>query len=501
MAIRYLDEQPKKTIRYLDEAPDATQQATQEQQPTSPSFMERLQSDFEKRKAEVTGSFVDPNKTPFETGIKAGSFPFKVAADAIGEGIVSQYNMFPSTAVGRVVKKGAINLATDNPILETIGGAYNKFEQAFPQTAEVATDLAYPASFVLPVPKVAKLEQPSIVRKVGESIKQSGEKAIAGKNTKYFQDLVLPKETATRGAEIARRSDAKGVYQPTKFELEVADEVAKVAKPSGTIQSNLVSVQNAARTEADSLTALLESKKIAIPRKQINTQLDSLKQTLPRGYSPATQKVADDLVNIMKEEIAKQPGTPAGLLKARRSFDSIMAETNAGAKALDEIGTAKAKFMGNLRQEVNGFIDKAVPDAGVRDSLSKQYRLLSAADNIAPKAFKESKTVLGRLGQNILNAVPGDNAIKQGVGTLLGAAGLSGAAVLSPTALASGLAGYGAYKGMTSGTARKLLGQVVKLTDTAIAKTTDEKLLRALRADRAFLLESLDGASNEGEAQ
>lgn len=335
-----------------------------------------------------------------------------------------------------------------------------------------------------------------VIGSVGKKLTTSAAKSMAKARDKFALDLVLPEKMAGKSL----RSKESGLfrtinYNPVQYEKEMADAVSKIpsVNPKRTAQFNLNVLQKEVTDKSNKLEKQLSGLNITFPRLDFKNQavreLQDLIDTHPVlvGNAAAT---ANRLVPQFEKIVDSAPSTPAGLLSARKQFDTLLRgyKTNFfdtdTKSAFTEVGNA-------LRQFTNNYIADAVPSVAVKNSLKQQHLLLSAIDNISPKADKLASNAISRLSQRVGKLVP----LKAEVAGLaaLGGVGLA----ISPAAVGAGAGLYGAGKMAASPATRKALGGLLQSTNKAINIVKDKAIKQEMLADKAIILELLKSRPKE----
>lgn len=164
------------------------------------------------------------------------------------------------------------------------------------------------------------------------------------------------------------------------------------------------------------------------------------------------------LINAVENKAqlsAKQSGFWKG-----RSITEAAKEAKNLANIQKQIRTQE-KTISSLEEQLKNFSPRGV---NVADSLRKQHLLLSAIDNLRPKAGKEARTAIGRAAQRVYNAAP----LKSDLGKLASGLAITGGGIglvsALPAAATTGALGYGAYKGATSPSVRMGVGRALRTT-------------------------------------
>ncbi len=425
--------------------------------------------------------------------------------DAIEGPVSEKVKEIFTSAVGTDVAQAGISAASQG--IE----AYQEWAQANPEAAkniDAAANLALVALPVKGAPKGGGLIGPP---KQGRLLRGAAalDKTIDTKQKDFIADLVSPVKTKAVLEDEAKRS-VRGKFGTTEVipsakDVSLSNAVSRVdgVKAGNTLVQNQNAIQAANLAEGKNLAVLLKDTKVKIPRAEIKKAMDGVVKTLeldPLIVGDAV-KTGEKLLKNAKSILDKHPNTPSGVLAARKEFDALVRKQK--PKAFNPATeNAMSTALRETRQAMNGIIEKAAPSVTVRESLNFQSNLFAALDNIAPKVAKEANTVIGRLGENVIKSLGG-----KGVGltkSILSSGAFIGTAIVSPQAAAgvigAGLAAKGAQKLATSATTKKAISKLLRLTDEAIRKSTAKgatDLVKALRADRAALIEISKGMEGE----
>lgn len=397
---------------------------------------------------------------------------FKNAVNSSLQGGAQAYGNLPQPvqdvagAVGNTVK----GLATVLP-------AANMIKAAAPAIAGLAGTVADAA--------------PGAIGSAGDALVKSGQNSAAAARQKFVQDLVSPLND-TKAAKVDAVGNTtvdgltqKATVQPTNQEIESANNVAKIAdvKPGNTVTANRIAVNNEITRQAKDLSAQLDATGVNYMQ-----QTTEMPKTAPDGFGGTTQtadvirhdpvnsfhevldkavsaipsdatltgnaqKTASALADKMHEFVDANPPTPAGLLDARKQFDSFIESQKKNAFT-DEMRGAFQVAKDVVRKTANNYVADTAPGVPVKESLASQSSLFRALENIDPKAAKEAPTILGRLNQRIDNVIPGSPATKLAVKAV-------GVPIVAPLA-AAGAIPYAAAKLVTAPATRIIAGKTLQ---------------------------------------
>ena len=499
------------------------------------NFFERFSDDIDDRSM-IAGDIIDRYKDS-EQGLVSTITQMvgKVGAggvmDFIGESIVSGgrglSNITPDIIEEPIknltVKAGVAFLNTDvgqaglnaaKDGVESYQG-WAKDHVVASANLEAIVDIA-----LLAAPVKAKPGSAGILGKTGTALERSAVRSTIKTKRAFIEDLITPIRTkkvkldqVSRTKEIGTLGDRmahpfKGVkITPTKAEAESAAELLKIKlAPNRSVQKNYELMADAVNKETQSLIGRLRSTGAAgrYDKTAIFKELDDALIVLQMDPAivGSAKASAVKTINMMKREIDASGNHVSDLLKARKSFDAKF--RSQGRDAMLDPATQNAMTMAirQVRQTTNDFINKTVPNVGVKNSLKKQSNILRAMDDVRVKAAVEPDLAMGRLGQRILKVLTLRGELNQSFALIFGVGGLGAAAMFAPWILKGGLTAgvfYGAGKAVMAPTTRRGLAQLLKLADKATLKITDPAVLRQMRADRALIVELLENAKIEDD--
>ena len=446
-------------------------------------------------------SFLNPTKE----GVNAN---FKLAPEALND---SLDNLLPNKSVKTDVK------ATNKSV-----SSFEPFES--PQVEKDITPPKIPTMTAEQLEKLKiKIEKSNNPNKI--SILANIEKGLAGVERGLLKTadeveydralkLSLPLEIGDRLLEETRSTGVNIVgtkkYQPTAYEIEVAQEVAASGiKNTSNHQVNVNVLRAKITEEAEALTtALHKYDDKVLPRNYVDSVLvtkvsDTLRDTILIKGDAGLENIVTNIQKALNKILDTVPSTPAGLLEARKLLDKEAKKQGALLSKDDSKRSALSFVVSEYRKAVNELIQKTVGvDEEVLKSLKKQSLKYSALDNIAPKAALQYNTFLGRSWQNV-QGVAGAGRDSRALAYLaLGSAGLNAFTATLPYVTAT-LVGVGGaaiiYQGAISPRNKRAVAKLISLTNKAIKTTKDSDKLKTLRYDRAALLELMKLPTQEEE--
>lgn len=523
-------------LEFPDETPDAVIQAAVKKlvsgQPEKPGFIENTKADAMKREAQTreidarqaAGIQSDASSFLQKAGVGAGFMADTVgnAVSAIDDLAVKNEKYLPlplRIGANPEYRKQLSNIAgrsLENPYVSGaiqktgnyVKGLEERNPAEFNNLAAVLNigGVMSPSTLVKPTPK-------GLTGIAGDVIGNVADNQVANRTKKVAAKLVEPKETPTVKAEQAYRTEitrfgTKKVI-PEKQEVDAAAEISKIKGLEGKfLQKDFNKIKEVLGQEADALEATLKENKSNLGQNYFNINtgkpegtlitnaLDKARQAIKADISisgdssgDAAQKIVDRAMQLIDEG----DKTPLGLLKARRKLDdeafSVMGKT-----AFDNVSNARSQAVKHTRQAINDLIAESVPDEAVKKSLKRQFDMLYAMDNIAPKSAEQANTAIGRFVQSVGRATGAKNKLSQtaalAAGTSVGAA----AAYAVPPIMGLAAAGYLTYQGtkiVISPTAKKALAISLKKSDQALRAVEGTDAYQSIKKDRAFVLDLL----------
>jgi hypothetical protein len=339
----------------------------------------------------------------------------------------------------------------------------------------------------------------------GRRLEESATKAVKQNKQNLAEDLVTPAQTKKVRTDQTTRTTEKGGLLNQKV-VGLSDDQAKAAAElvklpisrKNTLQGNLNIIRQANRAEAESLKKKLASLHVRGRYKssEFFAEMDAAFARMKRtgsGLVGDPKKSVKEAMARMEVLAAEQPSTLAGLLQARKNFDTEIIRQR---KNFFETETSNALQLAvdEIRQTTNNFIAARARQKGVRESLNKQFRLFQTEKTLGVRAGEEGSNRLVRGFRNALKLLPFRGEFNQFMAAVFGIGGLGASAKFAPwfTKLV-GLTGvtYVAGKAVLRPEARKGLAGLLNMTDRAIQRTTDPALLLQMRADRAAIVELL----------
>jgi hypothetical protein len=335
--------------------------------------------------------------------------------------------------------------------------------------------------------ELANMAAPA-VKAVGSAVADSGAAAADAKQASFLQDLITPKQTPSVKNDLFTRSTQQGILgtrvaEPTAQEQGVISSLANTdVSPMKSLNTNYNIISDANDAERQALGAKINA--LGNPAIGDDDVINAMAQAKaaalknPASVTSDGTAVTDGVINKALDALANNDQTAAGVLQARRDFDSEISRFK-GENVFDPaLENPISEAVRQARQGMNNLVAQAVPNADVLSSLQKQSNLYRAMDAIETKGGAEGKNVITRMGQKAASLIPAKTILgKIGVGTAaatgtavapvvaggLGAAYVGGKALMSPLlrkAVGSGLykLGQAADIGTNSLTAAQISG-------------------------------------------
>lgn len=491
------------------------------------NFKERFTEDLEKRGQmfkEIVLADMDDDQTyaesVFQVTTKVG---IGAMFDFLGEVMVSGGRGLQAITpdpvegfVGNVATKAGIEFLKTSvgrgALFAAQNGAesYQEFAEEHPRAArnvEGVTNLG-----LLMAPVKAKPGSQGLIGKAGTELKKSGIRAVGKQKGAFVKDLVTPKQTAAVKTEQVARTAERGIgpfktsiVKLTPLQEAAAKEVMKTAvSPRNTIQGNYNVIKKAVFKETDLLAKQLSKTgaRGRFNKQEFFDELDDAFLRLQKNHEivGVSEVSAKRIVAIMREMAENEKTHVSGLLRARKNFDRKFIDEGRSRAFDPKMENAMSITLREIRQTTNDFIEQRAPQVGVKNSLNKQSKLLSAMDDIAPKAAAEANTAIARQIQNAVKLLTVRGELNQTAALLFGMGGLGASARFAPFITKLGALSAVTYMAgrtvMRPGT-RKGLGKLLKLMDKMTLKVSDPAVLQQARADRALIVELLKNSEEE----
>ncbi len=341
---------------------------------------------------------------------------------------------------------------------------YNAWAKENPDWAESLEDIV----------SITPLARAANFRPRGETyIRKLNKEGDSNKKRRVF-DMLRPVNKDLSKDKYFENDKGVIIWDPSTWTREIIDETTKVegVSPNRSFVHNINALEAAVDAERKSLDA-----RIAKSEKPINLQ--SVKTGLANkvnNLESETLLVGDALTTGMRvykraaQLLDESDGTALGVLNARRKLDEWVRGQSNVYDAAKESATSIA--LKDIRGYLNDVVSDNVKSARVKQSLTKQHKLLTATDMLLEKAAREADTRFGRLIQKIENettlklpTTPLAQAATIGAaGTAVGMGGGAGLAVAG--GLGAVLAGYKGGKWLFSPDGKRWLANAMVTLDS-----------------------------------
>lgn len=385
---------------------------------------------------------------------------------------------------------------------------WNEFSEKEPEAASRVEDYFNVATLSIPPTKVKPFTEG--MDRAANAATAAGVKQAKQRRDRFVYNIISPLK---KDKSDILRTKTTGFFRtftvtPSEFEKEIIEAVAKVPtiKAGATFTDNSKALKEAIDKSAVSL--IDDLKKAGNPSVDKDALLIDLQNSLEavldhedfiiEGGSP---KMAKAFVDKAMSFISESDGTAIGVLQARKNLDEFL---NSKQVSLDaDYLNSKRSALKLVRDKLNEYVDKSVPEVDVKSKLRKQYLMYNAWDNLSDRALDEAANGILRTYRNIqiasgtkLPTTPLALAATASAG-----AGFLGGGLLVPIGATGAAAGVGALsiKGLASPAFKKQIGSLLRLTNDAIKKSKSVEMVEQLKADRLILISLLQNPTEEDQ--
>ena len=406
-----------------------------------------------------------------------------------------------------------MNTDKGEDLAKIVGGTmddYQGWKDNNPQDAKTLEAVVNIGLMFAPVKAKANAGPTPVIRTAADKLDDIATKETTDLKRNFVEKLIRPVPTPASRAEEVKRSIVNkwGTTKitPSKTQEAIIEEVMKIPKIKfGNSHQGNYNLIVAKRDElGDQLQSLVRQYDQPIhprtPGNAIDDAVATMNQRNPLISGDAEQ-VGIKIAIEAKRLINENPHTASGLLAARKQLDNWV-KTQKGDAAFTDSTTALTIANREIRESMTNTLEQAMANAPVKikDRLTEQFRLYQAADIVEAKAAKEAATKLGRVWQNTARVLPLKAQFNRDLAVLLGIGAFGASSVMMPW-LAGSLAVTGAgallWKGATSPELKKGIALLLGKTDQAIKTSRNSDMIRQLRLDRAFLIDSLKTLETE----
>lgn len=330
----------------------------------------------------------------------AGGDVIPAAGDVAWDATVQAGKVMLPKSAENAIEKGAGELMSSIAQSETgqkLGQMKARLDEQYPGQMATAGELLNVGSVMLPkVKPKLKWGNKSGLEK---SLKQARHDKVVRKLEPNFKD-------AQSNFEIQPGIMGARKYKPEGAEARMFDTVSDFDgfDPEKSFTDNLGKMDNEISRLKSKLDNQLEGKS-PMPVEEVQTRLDDVQDNLAR--LPALQGDARQKSEALRAELSRlidEVGgdgaiTPRGVMEVRRKFDKWVDSNNVTIDPTS--GTALQVAVRDMRGELNKLVAEKVPEAEVRELLSKQSDLLWARDIVRPRSFQEHRSRPGRWVANL----------------------------------------------------------------------------------------------------
>lgn len=304
-------------------------------------------------------------------------------AGAVGDVLNSGLNFL----TGGLLKKGEKKLGEvvgNSSIGKSVGQGVSSFTQAHP---ELSGDIGAVGNIVSAIPMFKGL---GLAKNALGGI---GKEALAS----TLADVAPEVSSKAMASGIAKRGTVKSfltgeIKQATDPAIrEVAETVNKYVpnfNKMGTFSEKVNATRQALSDTAESLKndVISSGKDRIYSFKELASKLTNLERppTLVGDMEKTYNKVLEKAMSIAKDN----GGKISNLLDARKQFDEYISKSFPNLYNSDALTPMRVSVK-QIRNGMNDFIEKGLPDIGFRQRLLDQSKLFDAIDNMSTKAGKE----------------------------------------------------------------------------------------------------------------
>ena len=325
----------------------------------------------------------------------AGGDIIPAAGDVVWDATVQAGKVALPKSAEKAIEQGAgkaMSAIASSETGQKIGELKSRLDKDYPGQMATASELLNVGSVMLP--------------KVKPKLKWGSKKGLEGSLRKARYDKVVRKlepnyKDAQSNFEIQPGLLGARKYKPEGAEARMFDTVADFDgfDPEISFTDNLGKMD----TEISRLKSKLDNQlegKSPMSVEEVQTRLDDVQDNLAR--LPALQGDARQKSEALRAELSRlinEVGgdgaiTPRGVMEVRRKFDKWVDSNNVTIDPTS--GTALQVAVRDMRGELNKLVAEKVPEADVRELLSKQSDLLWARDIVRPRSFQEHRSRPGR---------------------------------------------------------------------------------------------------------
>jgi hypothetical protein len=286
---------------------------------------------------------------------------------------------------------------------------------------------------------------------------------------------------------------AKQEIVRTPAEVNSIKEVSKLLD-SGAMKKGMTPIQKREVIEqsiweiSDTLNSNLRASNISISQKQMDDLFDELSQSVidnPIIVGNAESSIKK-LLPTLKKGLTKDEYFPEDILQIRKDFDKAIRAAKWEWVFDPNLENAFSTAIRDFRQGLNNKVSELVPDAQVKDLLSRQSALFNASKTLEDRFVSQANSFAGRLLSKVqeVTGVPRTEIVE--LATALGLAGVSipFAAPLAWVVWAVAI-GREWFKMLTRPAIKKKIAQILRKYEYAI-KNNPAKAKEITESKEAF---------------
>lgn len=450
---------PIDQIVFDDEQPKPQAQTKTPETPQKPTMFGQIKADLSKRAENIRNiERYAKEGTDWERMKRSPGYAIKEFAQMAG-GV----NDVIAPILGEVISRGtgyhhipekqreAIkeSIIQSKPV-QAIGKGMQYAEEKFPVASQMAEDFLNISS-LLPTGAVASRGTGTVAGMAGRRIKKSVFNDVVNYVKKDANKLSTSALTDL-GAEGKLKGGGKFFkreFKTTPEDIETASLVSDVVNPNGNPYKNIDRINNKISKrsyEVDKVVLNKDANSIFIGenKQELLDYLENIKSksTKVYGSDESLHKSYDSVINLFKEELAKQPNNLSGVYNARKRLGVEIRKKFGDPNRLARDAKDNARLLAeqDIYEAIPNFISDTLPEGNQFKRLLKDEALMYRAKrNIS---FNAAPTIAKTLGEKISSFI---HQHPFAAFAALGGTGFATGLITSPTVM-GGLAAYGTYK-------------------------------------------------------
>lgn len=338
-------------------------------------------------------STASSNASPLKKFGSAVQTGLNVAGDVTGA-IASPITEAVAPAVGAIANTTNPTSLGDRAV-GAVEGALGGLAKKYPTAARDVGDVANIATLPLgdAGAGLAKGTAEDVIKNVTDTTGNS-----ATKNASKVLDLVTPQlskgqieDAISSGLGKVDKITGKVKIAADSATQRAAEAVKDIVKPGKTVTENINRVRQGIADEANKLKSSIESTDHPYTFTELASRLKSVPKPILISTDTALNNAFDKTIDATLDIAKKNGGKVSSLLDTRKEFDQLAKSQFPNVFDDAKSGAMQSAVKG-IRNEINNFIAENAPDAGVKESLSKQSSMYDAIDNMSTKVSQEVGT-------------------------------------------------------------------------------------------------------------